>query len=49
MYVLCGITVVIMGYSMDSLDVCFGDQLAGSVTLVIYELGLAHIFILILR
>ena len=30
MYVLCGITVVTMGYSIDSLDVCFGDQLAGS-------------------
>ena len=27
---LCGITVVTMGYSIDSLDVCFGDQLAGS-------------------
>ena len=32
MYVLRGIPVVIMGYSIDSLDVCFGDQLAGSVT-----------------
>ncbi len=31
MYVLRGITVVIMGYSRDLLDVCFGDQLAGSV------------------
>ena len=30
MYVLRGITVVKMGYSIDSLDVCFGDQLAGS-------------------
>ena len=30
MYVLGGITVVTMGYSIDSLDVCFGDQLAGS-------------------
>ena len=30
MYVLRGITVVTMGYSIDSLDVCFGDQLAGS-------------------
>ena len=36
MYVLHGITVVTMGYSIDSLDVCFGDQLAGSVTLGIY-------------
>ena len=33
MYVLCGIPVVTMGYSIDSLDVCFGEQLAGSVTL----------------
>ena len=30
MYVLHGITVVTMGYSVDSLDVCFGDQLVGS-------------------
>ena len=30
MYVLRGITVVTMGYSIDPLDVCFGDQLAGS-------------------
>ena len=30
MYVLRGIHVVAMGYSIDSLDVCFGDQLAGS-------------------
>ena len=29
-YVLRGIHVVIMGYSIDPLDVCFGDQLAGS-------------------
>ena len=33
MYVLRGITVVTMGYSIDPLDVCFGDQLAGFVTL----------------
>ena len=32
MYVLRGITVVTMGYSIDLLDVCFGDQLASSVT-----------------
>ena len=32
MYVLCGIPVVTMGYFIDSLDVCFGDQLAGFVT-----------------
>ena len=30
MYVLRGIAVVTMGYSIDPLDVCFGDQLAGS-------------------
>ena len=36
MYVLRGIPVVTMGYSIGSLDVCFGDQLAGSVTLRIY-------------
>ena len=30
MYVLHGIPVVTMGYSIDPLDVCFGDQLAGS-------------------
>ena len=34
MYVLRGIPVVTMGYSIDSLDVCFGDQLAGSVELM---------------
>jgi len=33
MYVLRGIPVVTMGYSRDLLDVCFGDQLAVSVTL----------------
>ena len=31
MYLLHGIPVVTMGYSIDPLDVCFGDQLAGSV------------------
>ena len=36
MYVVRGIAVVTMGYSIDSLDVCFGDQLAGSMTLGIY-------------
>ena len=30
MYVLRGIPIVTMVYSIDSLDVCFGDQLAGS-------------------
>ena len=49
MYVLRGIIVVTMGYSIDSLDVCFGDQLAGSVTLGIYAYGLAHVFVLTLR
>ena len=39
MYVLRGIPVVTMGYSIDSLDVCFGDQLAGSVTLGIMHRG----------
>ena len=32
MYVLRGIPVVTMGYSIESLDVCFGDQLVGTVT-----------------
>ena len=36
MYVLRGIPVVTMGYSIDPLDVCFGDQLAGFVALGIY-------------
>ena len=36
MYVLRGIAMVTMGYSIDSLDVCFGDQLAGSMTLGIF-------------
>ena len=30
MYVLPCLSVVTMGYSCDLLDVCFGDQLAGS-------------------
>ena len=30
MYVLPCLSVVTMGYSRDPLDVCFGDQLAGS-------------------
>ena len=29
------LSVVTMGYSCDSLDVCFGDQLAGLVNLCI--------------
>ena len=48
MYVLRGIPVVTMGYSTDPLDVCFGDQLAGSVTLGTYAQGLAHVFVVIL-
>ena len=35
MYVLREIPVVTMGYSIDSLDVCLGDQLASSVNLCI--------------
>ena len=35
MYVLPCLSVVIMGYSGDLLDVCFGDQLAGSMNLCI--------------
>ena len=36
MYVFHGIPVVTMGYSIDPLDVCFGDQLAGFETLGTY-------------
>ena len=35
MYVLLCLSVVTMGYSRDLLDVCFGDQLAGSMNLCI--------------
>ena len=35
MYVLTCLFVVTMGYSCDLLDVCFGDQLAGSMNLCI--------------
>ena len=35
MYVLPCLSVVTMGYSRDLLDVCFGDELAGSVNLCI--------------
>ena len=35
MYVLPCLSVVIMGYSCDLLDICFGDQLAGSMNLCI--------------
>ena len=34
-YVLSCLSVVTMGYSRDLLDVCFGDQLAGSINLCI--------------
>ena len=35
MYVLSCLSVVTLGYSRDLLDVCFGDQLAGSMKLCI--------------
>ena len=35
MYVLPCLSVVTMGYSRDLLDVCFGDQLVGSMNLCI--------------
>ena len=35
MYVLLCLSVVSMGYSPGILDVCFGDQLAGSMNLCI--------------
>ena len=35
MYVLPCISVVTVGYSRDLLDVCFSDQLAGSMNLCI--------------
>ena len=35
MYVLPCLSVVTMGYSRDLLDVCFGDQHAGSMKLCI--------------
>ena len=49
MYVLPCVSVVTMGCSIDSLDVYFGDQLEGSVTLGIYAEGLAPVFVLTLR
>ena len=40
------IPVVTMGYSIESLDVCFGNQLADSRDLgVIQANGLVHVFI----
>ena len=44
-----GISVVKMGCSIDPLDVCFGGQLAGSVTLGIYAQELAHVVVLTIR
>ena len=44
MYVLRGITVVTMGYSIDTLDVCFGDQLAGFSDLVNLCIGVGTRF-----
>ena len=49
MYVLRGIPVVSTGCSIDSLDVCFGTQLAdsrGDIG-VIYALGLMHVFVIV--
>ena len=49
MYVLRGIPVVTMGYSIDSLDICFGTQLAGSQgdIAVIYAYGLMHVLVFV--
>ena len=49
MYVLCGIPVMTMGCSIDSLDVCFGTQLTDSRDDigVIYAYGLMHVFVLV--
>ena len=38
------LSVVTMGYSRDLLDVCFGDQLAGSVTFVNLRIGVGTRF-----
>ena len=35
MHVLSCLSMVTMGYSCDLLDVCFGDQLAGSMNLCV--------------
>ena len=43
MYALPCLSVVTMEYSRDPLDVCFGDQPAGFVTLGTYASGLAHV------
>ena len=39
MYVLPCLSVVTMGYSIDPLDVCFGDQLAGSAHEPMHRVG----------
>ena len=44
MYVLPCLSVVTMGYSRDLLDVCFGDQLAGSNDLVNLCIGVGTRF-----
>ena len=49
MYVLHVLICGDNGISRDPLDVCFGDQLASSVTSWTYAYGLAHVFILTLR
>ena len=49
MYVLLGIPVVTMGYHIDSLDMCFGTQLAdsrGDIG-VIYAYGLMHVLVFV--
>ena len=38
------LSVVTMGYSRDRLDVCFGNQLAGSVTFVNLCIGVGTRF-----
>ena len=40
MYVLRGIPIVTLGYSIDSLDICYGINLRIPVTLGIYAQGL---------
>ena len=49
MYVLRGIPVVTMGYSIDSLDICFGTQIAdsrGDIG-VIYAYGVMHVLVFV--
>ena len=48
MYVLHVDTLVTMGCSIDSLDICFGIQLADYRNIgVIYASGFIHIFVLL--